>query len=213
MQVMIRRFTTTLVIALLVLAFSARSRAATTDTAGAIGQQHCNLQVEPIKPGRATSQVIGMQCFTSYAEALRHATGGRIHLAVGAGPSDVTDAMRKQASVTRQATEGDATAAADYVISQSWTGSAFRGSSYTLTTSQAKMCNGYTYGAGMPSSWNDVISSGRAWGNCQYSTHRDHAYGVSGGSQISCTGDWSSCDFMGAMNDATSSIAVHGYAP
>ena len=73
------------------------------------------------------------------------------------------------------------------------------------------MCNGYTYGNNYPSSWNNVISSARAWGNCAWHTQYD--YSNFGGAKIDCGNNYTDCDYMGAMDNRATSWRIHGYAP
>jgi hypothetical protein len=83
-----------------------------------------------------------------------------------------------------------------------YTGVQYGGRSLALYGSGSTGCTtGYSYGfSSMPSGWNNVISSARAYSGCR-STHYS---GTSfSGSTITCS---SSCPSMAGMNNRTSSI-------
>lgn len=161
---------------------------------------HCVQQV--MGPGQSVPTP--PHCFATYADSVAYTTGGRVRLATSAVfDPNPTDA----AAVQRQAQIATAEVAnAVHTLSIEYHDSNYGGSTYQFTAGGD--CIGEIYAwSSMPSGWNDVISSSRAYSSCRaihYDTSGATPSYVPPGAQISCT--LTSCPTMGSMNDHTSSL-------
>lgn len=168
-------------------------------TQGVARQAHCvvNSVAQPIGDTdmAAPSAAPGpAQCFDTFSDAMFAATGGRVRL-----PSAVTEDM-----LDDQILNGKSAATlASFVIGIEFVNRDFQGA--TLTITNAQTCLGFTQSlASMPAGWNDVVTSAKAFSNCNNSVHFENANFSSSGAQINCG---AACSFIGnAMNDRTSSI-------
>lgn len=154
--------------------------------------QHCIGRLEPLSPEQKVSEVFDVRCFDTFSDALAAATGGKVLVPKDFRPDDLTQDILDAAT-------------ADTVLGVDYWDANFQGSTYTWYTSHTPGCtDGSTYGANLPSSWNDVISSGRGYAGCNNMKHYEHAN--YGGSLKICGQDWTSCATMGVMNDQTTSV-------
>lgn len=135
------------------------------------------------------------RCFETFSDAIFAATDGRVRLAPSVTARTVDEQTLRG---------GDMNAPlATFVIAIEYQHSNFGGATLTITSSVT--CDGYSHSfpfSSFPAGWNDIISSARAFSNCNNSYHYEHA--GFGGAVINCG---SSCSYIGnAMNDRTSSI-------
>jgi hypothetical protein len=132
------------------------------------------------------------QCFETFPAAIAAATRGRVQLPPSATPETVDDRTLNGNAVTPSAT---------FVIGIEFVDANFQGATLTITSSVT--CSGFVHTiSSMPSGWNDVISSAKAFSNCNNSFHFENIN--FGGAQVNCG---TACGFVGsAMNDRTSSI-------
>src|SRR5437762_3016486 len=56
-------------------------------------QGHCVMKIAPIRAGHVSSDVLSYRCYSTFAQAILAATGGRVHLASTVRPQDVTQVM------------------------------------------------------------------------------------------------------------------------
>lgn len=73
------------------------------------------------------------------------------------------------------------------------------------TYSDTNNCNDYYYYGNLGWYWNDVTSSGEAWGTCDHLYIYEH-HGFTGDSDICSPG----CDYFGSLNDKVSSWVITG---
>jgi len=147
-----------------------------TESADVSGRGPADVSPEPV------------QCFDSFAEAIRFATKNTVRLPSEATVSDLTQAQLNASPV--------------YVLAVEYQHGGFGGSSMTYT-SGVSCWDGYSFFTGsMPSGWDNIISSARAYSGCNHSIHFEHPN--YGGASTDCYGE---CSYIGdAMNDRTSSI-------
>lgn len=195
--------TLAVMVALLTLTLAPQASAQSATTSGTGQLRHCIMQVSPLEKAEVTSKVTNFQCFATFAEAIYHASGGRVSLPDTISPAELTNSVLEQYS---HRAEG-ATPYNEYVIGQNWKDSGFAGDTVTIYTGEAAMCNGYTYGTNYPSTWDNTISSSRALGNCSWLTQ--YEYVNFGGALINCGNNFTSCSSMGVMDNAASSWRAH----
>jgi hypothetical protein len=141
--------------------------------------RHCVVWIAPTS-GRAPSKMSRMRCYTRFSRAVQVARGrppkGFPNPATGVLPHAST------------------------LISTDFDGGRMSGMSLTWTVSNTNGCNGgFQYSAaGMPSGWNDRVSSSQSAHGCASNIHFHNTN--FGGATISCT-----CATMGTMNNQTSS--------
>lgn len=177
-----------------------RTRPSTYTYAPGTPRQHCIAQIEPLQPGQEISEVLDVKCFNNFSDALAAATGGRVQVPQDFRPDDLTQEILDSAtSKVVDAPMVDTVVGVDY-----WDVN-FQGSTYTWWTTYTPGCSdGSSYGADLPSSWNNQISSGRGYAGCNNMKHYENT--GYGGSLIICGQNWTSCANMGIMNDQTSSV-------
>ena len=134
-------------------------------------------------------------CFRTFSKAIEFATNGRVVLSEDATPETVTDEEINGPTVDQLGP------AATFVVGIEYEHANFGGA--TLTISSGVTCSGYTLSlSSMPSGWNDVISSAKAYSYCNHSLHYEHVN--FSGASIDCG---TACSYVGAaMNDRTSSL-------
>lgn len=144
------------------------------------GEQHVHL------PTRAT------QCFPTFSQAIEFATDGRVRLAQGATLDDADKELTAIAQLP---------GATSYVIGVEYKDVNFGGASTTFAA--PNNCTNYSFWWNtMPSGFDNVISSAKAYSYCTHSNHYENTY-ASGAVKDCGTG----CSYIGdAMNDRTSSI-------
>lgn len=129
------------------------------------------------------------QCFRTFSEAIRAATGGGVVLPEGATPDQLDEAALRSAPPGR------------HVIGIEYWDANHKGASYTFWNDVT--CTGSSFSVRrLPNRrWNDKISSARAFANCNHSYHYEHDDFK--GAVKDCR---RSCGSLGALNDHTSSI-------
>lgn len=173
----------------------AASPAGATSKAAAVALQpgrNCVITIAPLLPGQAISMMSAPRCYATFAEAIADATNGRVQLPESAGATDIT-----------AATLAPTIATSSTIIGIDWINSGYTGSSLTWQVSNSVGCTtGLSYQSNVTGSWNNVISSSKAFAGCGVNPHYDLAYpNQDNGAKIFCTPN---CSTMGAMNDATS---------
>ena len=159
---------------------------------------HCVVESVAQRQGEAPPTELDMapaRCFETFSDAIFAATDGRVRLA----PSVTAQTVDEQTL-----RGGDMNAPlATFVIAIEYQHINFGGATMTITSSVT--CDGYNHSfpfSSFPAGWNDIISSARAFSNCNNSYHYEHA--GFGGAVVNCG---SACSYVGnAMNDRTSSI-------
>jgi hypothetical protein len=169
---------------LLLYGGTATATAATTHPAASQGQ-NCVAQAEP-----AGSMVTPTAtCYSSFSAAISAATGGRVHL----------PAMTRPGSVTSQMIDAwNAGPATSFVLSVDYKDADFGGDSLTWT--QSSNC-GKFQAAGMPSGWNDVISSLVTSTGCANTLYQNANFG---GMTVSISKNTARSG-LGSFNDLTTS--------
>jgi len=165
----------------LLLVTPAAADAASTSTK----QQHCIAQAQPSGAGAMAK----VQCFGTFAAAIKAATGSRVNL------GNATTSRR--VSSTELSASPDSTTTT-YVLSVDYHDANFSGSTFTWTA--AAPCGYYQTGS-MPSGWNDVISSVADYSGCATTLYHDSNFGGST-YRIGVNGSAAS---LGSFNDQTSS--------
>ena len=176
--------------ALLAALLASSAGARTKNSPGAAPGGNCVITIEPLQPGQSTSVTSTPRCYATFAEAIADASNGTVHLPVTATPSSVS------ASTFAPLTTSS-------IIGIDWINSGYTGSSLTWQEPNPYGCStGYQYASNVTGSWNNVISSSKAFAGCGVNPHYDLAYpNQDNGAKIFCTPN---CSTMGAMNDATS---------
>ena len=128
-------------------------------------------------------------CYATFSAAIRAATGGRVMLPATAKPGSVTPAMIDA---------WNAGPAVMFVLSIDYKDANFGGGSFTWT--QTSDC-GRFQAAGMPSGWNDVISSLVTSTDCANSLYQNANFG---GTRLDISKNTSRSG-LGDFNDLTSS--------
>ncbi|WP_157181247.1 hypothetical protein [Actinopolymorpha alba] len=161
--------------------------------------RHCvaGLAAVPVDGVAGTSKVTDFTCYDTFAESIRHATGGRVTVASGA------ESVTTKQLLTAGAISTGTAAAAQPLLGIEYQNGSFGGESLVLYGSSGTGCYAGTW-YGFPRmsdlGFDNRISSARAYSNCIGKHHDGTSY----------TGDYvyceSSCSSLGAMNDRTSSI-------
>jgi hypothetical protein len=157
---------------------------------------HCAMGVDPLPRGVVVADADlpepVVDCFPTFAEAIEFVTEGEL---TASSPEEL------------EATLAEPMTAAVAPTSSRLLGIEYRGVQYTnsslaLYGSGSSGCTtGSSYGfPSMPSGWNNVISSARAYAGCRSTHYAGTSYS---GSTITCS---SSCPSMAQMNNRTSSI-------
>ena len=154
--------------------------------------QHCVIQATAVPIGQDVTDappVVSPRCFSTFSQAINFATAGRVALPNDATPEALDESALADASATQ------------YVLSIEFEHRNHGGSSHTFYGS--KTCKDATYWEySVPSSWNDRISSSRAYSDCNHTYHYEHPGYV--GAMVDCG---RGCSYIGdAMDDRTSSI-------
>ncbi len=158
---------------------------------------HCVAKLAPLHTGQKVSEVLGLHCYNTFAEAIADATGGQVHLSSKVRPQDLTQAMLDAVP------QGTVRPQTSYVLSVEYWDWHYQGA--TWTASGSLPCNQVGgYGDNSLGSWDNEISSSIGYNSCNNNTHWDNSN--FSGSNIVCSAD---CYTMGAMNDATSAIQWH----
>ncbi len=177
-----------------------RTRPSTYTYAPGTLRQHCIARMEPLQPGQKISESLGVTCFGTFSDALAAATGGRVQVSRDFRPDDLTQDILDTGLTNRAGTP-----AIDTVVGVDYLDANFQGSTYTWYTTHTAGCtDGSSYGADLPSGWDNQISSGRGYAGCSNMKHYENT--GYGGSLTICGQDWTSCANMGIMNDQTSSV-------
>jgi peptidase inhibitor family I36 len=170
---------------LLLYGVTATAVAATTHRAAASQGQNCVAEAEP-----AGSMVTPTAtCYSSFSAAIRAATGGTVRLPATAKPGSVTSSMIDA---------WNADPATSFVLSIDYKDADFNGPSLTWT--QSTNCGNFQ-AAGMPSGWNDVISSLVTSTGCANTLYQNANFG---GMTVSISKDTARSG-LGSFNDLTSS--------
>jgi hypothetical protein len=170
---------------LLLYGGTATARAATTRPAAASQGQNCVAQAEP-----AGSMVTPTAtCYSSFSAAIRAATGGKVLLPAGARPRSVTSQMIDA---------WNAVPATSFVLSVDYKDADFSGGSLTWT--QQSNCGNFQ-AAGMPSGWNDVLSSLVTSTGCANTLYQNANFG---GMTVSISKNTARSG-LGSFNDLTTS--------
>ncbi|WNG20914.1 hypothetical protein [Cystobacter fuscus] len=163
------------------------------DTAPVQGQ-HCVVEAAAVKPEEEPPSDLPpakLDCFVSFAEAITFATNGVVQLPPDATPDEFTPEPPSAPDVTPT----------QYVIAVEYQHRGYGGRSLTIT-SRTTCAQGNIVMPSMPSGWNDIISSARAYAECKNSYHYQHVN--YGGAVVNCG---TACSYIGdPMNDRTSSI-------
>lgn len=138
-------------------------------------------------PAGSTAKPVA-HCYTTFAQAIRAATGGRVRLPANATPRSVTpDQLNAGAGP-------DAT----YVLSIDYKDTHFNGGS--LTWNQSSRCGKFQAGS-MPSGWNNVVSSVANFNGCATTMYNNTNFS---GASFS-VGRNGSAATLGSFNDEASS--------
>ena len=94
-------------------------------------------------------------------------------------------------------------AATTTIVGIDYSGSLYAGTTLNWTTTNSQGCTGgASYGSpGMPSGWNDVVSSAKGYQGCNNNPHWESTN--YGGASITCMPN---CSTMGAIDNKTSSV-------
>ena len=133
-----------------------------------------------------------VRCFATFSDAIYAATDSRVRLA----PSVTADTVDE-----RTLNGPDKSTNASFVIGIENVDAGFQGASFTITSSVT--CAGFniTFSFANIAGWNDVITSARAFSNCNNAVHFEHVFS---GASINCG---TACANIGdAMNDRTTSV-------
>lgn len=173
----------TVALATLAIAFPAQVSAASNDAVA----RHCVARLAHLEPGETTSRVLSMACYQTFAEAIDHATNGKVHL----GPNATPDQLSPEAL------------ASSYVLGIDFQHTHFSGASFTAT-GDTPCTGGHNFAIDtMPETWNNVVSSNYPSSGCDRARHWDGTYHT--GALIDCRPSLN-CYYIGdAMNDRSSS--------
>jgi hypothetical protein len=166
-----------------------------TDSSGskpAIGERHCVVRIDPVKPGQSASRVYDLRCFATFAQAITAATGGRVHLPANTSPAQLTDQVLSPQGVT----------AAPFVIGIDYKDWFYGGTSVTWQSDSSGCTSGLWFWSNtMPAGFDNQLSSTRAFSNCNHNTNWENTGQT--GAEVICTPD---CSYVGdTMNDRISS--------
>jgi hypothetical protein len=154
--------------------------------------EHCVADLVP-----NAADVAEYQCFDTFADAIAHATDGKVQLPANA--VTVSDEQLTEAGVT---SSSDVSAVVSTVLGTEYDGTSYGGGTLTLTGSGG--CDGTRFGFPNLSDygWNNKPSSAKAYGGCWSDHYDDPSYGDP---MFRCTGN---CPGLGGLNNKTSSIRV-----
>src|ERR1022692_1092684 len=175
----------------LVLASGTATASGTASAAPAHAQraasqpQNCVAEAEPA--GSTVTPTV--TCYSSFAASIAAATGGRVRLPASTKPSSITRA---------EISAWNAVPATVFVLSIDWKDVNFSGPSLAWT--QSADCGSFQ-AAGMPSGWNDVVSSVVTSADCANSLFQNSNFG---GSRLDISKNTSRAT-LGSFNDLTSS--------
>lgn len=190
-----RRALATVAILALTLAFvaptaAARPRVTSENPAG----RHCVNHLEHLAGSAREARVVSVICFSTFADALNHATGGRANARAGLTPNAVTASM----------VESEAGTLATVVIGIDWQYPNYSNVGWTAVWEASGGCTttqswALSY---VGAFYEDKISSAKGYSNCNRFHHWEHpSYG---GAVLICRPN---CATMGLMNDQTSSLS------
>ena len=162
--------------------------------------KHCVTSLAPLEPGARQSKVLGRECYSSFPEAVWHATGGRVNL------SEADDFKTQLATLERELKADGRLEAkglqekATFVIAIDYDAVNYGGSTAMFNGSSA--CSSTTsYGVTtMPAGWDNAADSTKAFSNCNNNQAYENA--SYGGANRICTPD---CADLGVLKNAVSS--------
>jgi hypothetical protein len=134
-------------------------------------------------------------CYSSFSAAIRAATGGRVRLPATATPVQVTSHMIRQWNAGAART---ADPSGTFVLSIDYKDVDLKGGSLTWT--QSSNC-GRFQAAGMPSGWNDILSSLVTTAGCANTLYQNANFG---GMTVSISRNTTRTR-LGSFNDLTTS--------
>ena len=154
---------------------------------------HCVAHLEYVTPGGPEASVTKEKCFTSFAEAVRFATG-RTDIPDGVKPTDLTEEMIRPPA--------DRGVEATYLLGIDFDASGYSGESKLWQASASCVGHNWQVYTLVGTGWNDRISSAQGWSECDIFKHWENP-GYDGAVRT-CSPD---CSYIGdAMNDRTSSL-------
>ena len=118
----------------------------------AVEKMHCAARIDPVKKGEQFSAVTEIGCYDTFPKAIAAATGGRVNR-----PELTPETL----------TESDTEAVA--IIGVDYDGRNFSGATFTWFTSDLTGCfaPGTTFRANMPGSFNNRLTSTKAFSGCR----------------------------------------------
>ena len=170
---------------LLLYGSTATATAAVTRPATTSQGQDCVAQAEPAGSVATPTAT----CYSSFSAAISAATGGRVHLPAATTPASVTSQMIDA---------WNAVPSTSFVLSVDYKDADFSGGSLTWT--QSTNC-GKFQAAGMPSGWNDVLSSLVTSAGCANTLYQNANFG---GMTVSISRNTARSG-LGSFNDLTTS--------
>lgn len=170
--------------------------------------QHCVVEIFPLQAGETQSVTIDRGCYATEAESLAVAIGGKVRLS-----QDELDRLSPEqfrALIETVNTPGAENEIPDalpgqYLIGKVWDGVFKGGASLDIYTSNAGLCNGYSYGGNFEGWWNDKTSSLETYSGCSYMTVYELINQSSLGASTECL---ASCGSLGIMDNAASSYRI-----
>lgn len=166
-------------------------------TLGGTSAPSCVLTAQPATTAPQRTAQAAPRCFDDLAAAVAYATGGLVHIAptVNTVTQDQLDGGDRAARA-----RGDDTSSSSVIIGIEYQDPGYGGASRVYDVNATPCSGGGNYSEPdlRGSSFNDSISSARAYAGCQ-STH--YQYSQFTGSLHACT-----CSSMGYMDDRTTSI-------
>lgn len=190
------RLTSTFVFGLLTLVCTA-----TAEPLASSARRHCVVKVAPAHPQAPQPIPLAVpECYPTFRDAIFFATGGSV-LLPGKQPLSVQLDMLEQELKAKQA---EMSATSTYVISVDYQHSNYGGA--TIIWESTGPCTPLSswYKNSMPSGWNDVVSSTRAYVDCNKNVLFEHANRT--GAKFTCRPN---CSGLGGFNDKTSSREWH----
>lgn len=189
---------------------------ATKVTAGAESagaqEKHCAAAVAPLTPqqvdrarnGRAAVPAPKVTCFRSFAEAVSHASGGRVSRAAvtrAESPAELRALLVESGAVS---TPGRA--ATDPLLGIHYDYTRWRGGSMTVYATSGSGCYDVTYGAGYVGNyWNDDLESGYSYSNCDHQVFEHYNYA---GARSATVGGFGTYELLN--NEVSSILYVPG---
>lgn len=194
----------TLLFAIGLLAIPSQTAQASNSGVPSGTAEHCVVEAFPI--GAEPSNPSPLVCFDNFADAIAHATNGRVHLPQNFKPTDLTDDLLNMGKdvFSRALTPDTITST---VIAIDYDGINRQGNTLVTQVSDGNGCLNTNWarsslGAGWPWGWDNVIGSAEAFQNCNHSYHYEHQNFQ--GAVLDC-GTY--CSSMGVMDNQSSSIA------